>query len=82
MSQKIVLIVIGSILLLLGILLLIAASQHVWEDNQYKKIYNKNPPSNLKSTSNTTGIILTILGAGLIAWGLAMHAGIAHHMKK
>ena len=39
MSQKIFLIVLGSILLLIGILLLVAASQHDWEDKEYKKMY-------------------------------------------
>lgn len=82
MSQKIILIVIGSVLLLLGILLLIAASQHEWEDKEYKKIYNKNAPSNLKNTSNIAGGILTVLGLGLLGWGVAMHTGIAPHMKK
>ena len=52
MHQKIFLIVLGSILLILGILLLIAASQHDWEDKEYKKIAGKNAPTNLKNTSN------------------------------
>ena len=82
MHQKIFLIALGSILLILGILLLIAASQHDWEDKEYKKIAAKNAPTNLKNTSNASGIILTISGVGLLVWGLAIHAGMVSHMKK
>ena len=82
MHQKIFLIALGSILLILGILLLIAASQHDWEDKEYKKIAGKNAPTNLKNTSNASGIILTISGVGLLVWGLAIHAGMVSHMKK
>jgi len=82
MQQKILLIVTGSILLIIGILLLIAASQHDWENKEYKKITGKNSPTNLKNMSNISGIILTILGVGLLGWGLAMHAGMTSHMKK
>ena len=82
MSQKIFLLVLGSILLLIGILLLVAASQHDWEDKEYKKMYNKNAPTNLKNTSNISGIILTLFGIAILGYGLAMHAGIIHHMKK
>jgi uncharacterized membrane protein YidH (DUF202 family) len=82
MQQKIFLIVTGSILLILGILLLIAASQHEWENKEYKKITGKNAPTNLKNTSNISGIILTVLGVGLLGWGLAVHAGMASGMKK
>ena len=44
MSAKIILIVFGSIMLLLGIILLITAKQHNWEVKEYKKINKKNVP--------------------------------------
>ena len=82
MSQKILLIAIGSILLLLGIMLLVAASQHEWESNEYKKVTGKEAPTNLKNNSNIVGAVLTVIGVGLLGWGIAIHTGMAPHLKK
>ena len=73
MSAKIVLIVIGTILLLLGVLLLVAATQHSWETKQYKKLYKKDAPSSIKTTTEIVGGILTVGGLLLLGYGVAMH---------
>lgn len=73
MSAKIVLIVIGTILLLLGVLLLVSAVHHDWEVKQYKKIMKKDVPAKIKTTSEIIGGILTVGGLLLIGYGVAMH---------
>lgn len=73
MSAKIVLIVIGTILLLLGVLLLIAAMNHDWEVKQYKKLTKKDAPAKIKTTTEVIGGILTVFGLILIGYGVAMH---------
>ncbi len=79
MSGKIVLIVIGSILLLLGILLLVAASQHNWEVKEYKKLFHKEAPKNIQTVTYVIGGLLTGIGLILGGWGIAIHTG---HLPK
>jgi preprotein translocase subunit SecG len=83
MSGKIVLIVVGSILLLLGVLLLVSSSNASWEVKEYKSLSGgKNAPENLKKITEVIGGVLTAGGLGLLGWGLAMHTGMTKHLAK
>lgn len=73
MSAKIVLIVVGAILLLLGIALLAAAMHPDWENKEYKNLRHKDAPENLKKHSQIIGGILTAAGLGLLVWGIMIH---------
>ena len=73
MSAKIVFIVIGSIVLLLGIILLITAKQHNFEVKEYKKITKKDAPKNIGTVTYIIGGFLTIIGLVLLVWVFAMH---------
>lgn len=75
MSAKIILIVFGSIMLLLGIILLITAKQHNWEVKEYKKINKKNVPKNIETVTYIIGGLLTSIGLILLVWGIAIHTG-------
>jgi len=78
MAAKVVLIVVGSIILILGILLLIASFNHDYEMKAYKKIVRKTPPDNLKHTSMAVSIVLSLIGLALLIWGLMIHSGHAY----
>lgn len=83
MSVKIVLIVIGVILAVMGIAVLAAAMHPDWEAKKYEKIFHKNSaPANLKKTSQIIGGIHVALGAGLIIWGLMIHTGMTKLKSK
>ena len=76
MRAKIILIVFGSIMLLLGIILLITAKQHNWEVKEYKKINKKdNVPKNIATVTYIIGGLLTTIGLILLVWGIAIHTG-------
>jgi hypothetical protein len=75
MSAKIVFIVIGSIVLLLGIILLISAKQHNFEVKEYKKITKKDAPKNIGTVTYIIGGLLATIGLVLIVWAIAMHTG-------
>lgn len=75
MSAKIVFTVIGSIVLLLGIILLISAKQHNFEVKEYKKITKKDAPKKIANVTYIIGGLLTIIGLVLVGWAIAMHTG-------
>ena len=75
MRAKIILIFIGSIVLLLGIILLISAKQHNFEVKVYKKITKKDAPKKIAAVSYIIGGLLTIIGLVLVVWAIAMHTG-------
>ena len=75
MSAKIILIVFGSIMLLLGIILLITAKQHNWEVKEYKKINKKNVPKNIETITYIIGGLLTSIGLILLVWSIAINTG-------
>lgn len=75
MSAKIILIVSGSILLLLGLLLLITAKQNNFESKEYKKITKKDAPKKIGTVSYIIGGLLSAMGLILVCWGIAIHTG-------
>lgn len=75
MSAKIIFIVIGSIISLLGIVLLITAKQHNWEAKEYKKMSKKDAPKNIATVTYIIGGLLTVIGFVLLGWGIAIHTG-------
>jgi hypothetical protein len=75
MSAKIILIFIGSIVLLLGIILLISAKQHNFEVKEYKKISKKDAPKKIATVSYIIGGLLTTIGLVLLVWSIAIHTG-------
>ena len=75
MSAKIVFIVIGSIVLLLGIILLITAKQHNFEVKEYKKITKKDAPKKIGTVTYIIGGVLSTIGLILVGWGIAIHTG-------
>ena len=74
MNTKIILIVIGCILLLIGGLLLVAAIQHSWEVKEYKKLFNKDTPKNIQDVTYIIGGIITGIGLILTGWGISMNS--------
>ena len=75
MSAKIILIVSGSILLLLGILLLITAKQNNFEGKEYKKMTKKDAPKKIGTVTCIIGGLLSTIGLVLLCWGIAIHTG-------
>lgn len=81
MNSKTILIIIGVIFLLPGILLLVSASQYDWEVKEYKKLFGKDAPQNIKSTTNIVGILFVVLGLIFMSWGVAIHTNILPKLK-
>lgn len=65
-------IVMGSILLILGLLLLISSMNTDWESKEYKKISNKNAPKDLKMITLLSGSVMLAGGVASLWWGMKM----------
>jgi hypothetical protein len=74
MSEKIVLIVFGLILLILGILMIVAGLHSDWESKELQKVLKTSPTAaHLKLVSLISGGVMTAIGLGLLAWGVHLH---------
>jgi hypothetical protein len=74
MRSTIVLSVLGTIMLILGIMSIVVSTKYIeWEDKEYKNLKHKDAPKNLKHTTMTVGVILTVLGSLMLLWSAYIH---------